>query len=421
MAQLRLALAQVNPTVGDLAGNADIVVDAARQAAERGAHLVVFPEMILTGYPVEDLALRPSFVDASRAALDRPGRAARRRGPRRAARRGRLPRPAPRRRDRARPTAGRPAERRRGPARRPGRRPLRQAPPAQLRRLRRVPLLRAAATGCRRPGARRRRRGRDLRGHLAGRRPGRRHAARPAPGCCSSPNGSPYERNKDDVRLELVPAPCRARPAARWPTSTWSAGRTSWSSTATRSSSAADGRACSRRGPQFVEELLVVDLDLPARPTPPGAARRRRWTATRAHSSPSPSRRTDPDAGRRRPHRRRRPRSTARWCSALRDYVAQERLPLRRARAVRRHRLALVGGHRVRRARRGRTSTACSMPSALLLASTRKPTPPSSRERPGCHFRTVPIAPMVDAFERRAGPDRARRGEPAGAGARHDR
>jgi NAD+ synthase (glutamine-hydrolysing) len=71
MPQLRLALAQVNPTVGDLAGNADLVLDWAARAAEAGADMVVFPETVLTGYPVEDLALRTSFVDASRAALDR--------------------------------------------------------------------------------------------------------------------------------------------------------------------------------------------------------------------------------------------------------------------------------------------------------------------------------------------------------------
>jgi NAD+ synthase (glutamine-hydrolysing) len=68
--QLRVALAQINPTVGDLTGNSDLVLHWARDAAERGAHLVAFPEMALTGYPVEDLALRRSFVDASRLALD---------------------------------------------------------------------------------------------------------------------------------------------------------------------------------------------------------------------------------------------------------------------------------------------------------------------------------------------------------------
>jgi len=68
---LRLALAQVNYTVGDLTGNAAMVLDRARQAADAGAHLVAFPEMTLTGYPPEDLVLRASFRRASCAALQR--------------------------------------------------------------------------------------------------------------------------------------------------------------------------------------------------------------------------------------------------------------------------------------------------------------------------------------------------------------
>ncbi|MFE3743525.1 NAD+ synthase [Streptomyces sp. NPDC059096] len=69
MPQLRLALNQIDSTVGDLAANAEAVVHWTRHAAEQGAHLVAFPEMALTGYPVEDLALRSSFVEASRAAV----------------------------------------------------------------------------------------------------------------------------------------------------------------------------------------------------------------------------------------------------------------------------------------------------------------------------------------------------------------
>src|SRR5215469_579753 len=69
MPQLRIALAQVDSTVGDLAGNAQTIIDWTGRAAARGADLVLFPEMMLTGYPVEDLALRASFVDASIAAL----------------------------------------------------------------------------------------------------------------------------------------------------------------------------------------------------------------------------------------------------------------------------------------------------------------------------------------------------------------
>ncbi|MFE7747451.1 NAD+ synthase [Streptomyces sp. NPDC057428] len=69
MPQLRLALNQIDATVGDISGNAESIVRWTRHAAEQGAHLVAFPEMVLTGYPVEDLALRSSFVEASREAL----------------------------------------------------------------------------------------------------------------------------------------------------------------------------------------------------------------------------------------------------------------------------------------------------------------------------------------------------------------
>src|ERR1700728_2800536 len=139
---LRVGLAQVNATVGDLAGNSEIIVEWTRRAAARGARVVVFPEMALTGYPVEDLALRASFVEASIAAvrdvaerlnveglggvavvvgyLDRRGgRAADGVASRGAARRGRRA------------------------VRRAGRHHLGQASPAELRRVRRVPVLRA--------------------------------------------------------------------------------------------------------------------------------------------------------------------------------------------------------------------------------------------------------------------------------------
>jgi NAD+ synthase (glutamine-hydrolysing) len=64
-------MAQVNATVGDISANADLVMDWSKQAADAGAHLVLFPEMMLTGYPVEDLALRRSFVEASRTSISR--------------------------------------------------------------------------------------------------------------------------------------------------------------------------------------------------------------------------------------------------------------------------------------------------------------------------------------------------------------
>jgi len=67
--KLRVALAQVNPIVGDLVGNAGLIAGNIALAKKSGAHLVVFPEMIVTGYPVEDLALRPSFQLASKSAI----------------------------------------------------------------------------------------------------------------------------------------------------------------------------------------------------------------------------------------------------------------------------------------------------------------------------------------------------------------
>lgn len=65
-----MAVAQTNPTVGDLAGNARRLAEYARTAHAQGARLVVAPELALTGYPPEDLLLRPAFLAATRAALD---------------------------------------------------------------------------------------------------------------------------------------------------------------------------------------------------------------------------------------------------------------------------------------------------------------------------------------------------------------
>ncbi len=69
VASIRVALAQVDVRVGDLDGNAAMVLERTREAAEGGADLIAFPEMAITGYPPEDLVLRPGFRSASRAAL----------------------------------------------------------------------------------------------------------------------------------------------------------------------------------------------------------------------------------------------------------------------------------------------------------------------------------------------------------------
>ena len=235
MPTLRIALAQVNSTVGDIAGNAATVRRWSRRAADAGAQLVAFPEMMLTGYPVEDLVFRDSFVAASRDALERspptwpptgsatsPSWSATWTPTAR-------PRPAPT------PTPG--AGRATRSALLLGGRvvaTLLQAPPAQLRRLRRGPLLRsrrhAAVVPDRRASTSRStvcediwQAGGPFAAAAAGRRrPGRQHqrlAVR-------------AEQGRRAAAAGARGAPPRRAPPS--PTSTWSAARTSWSSTATR-------------------------------------------------------------------------------------------------------------------------------------------------------------------------------------------
>src|SRR5689334_2365511 len=62
---LRVALAQINARVGDLERNTEKILAAMRQAHGAGAHVVCFPELALTGYPPEDLLLKPGFVAAN--------------------------------------------------------------------------------------------------------------------------------------------------------------------------------------------------------------------------------------------------------------------------------------------------------------------------------------------------------------------
>src|SRR6478672_2176306 len=67
---LKIALAQLNPTVGDVSGNADKVRRGRDQAAAMGADIVAFPELFIAGYPPEDLVLKPAFQAACRAAVE---------------------------------------------------------------------------------------------------------------------------------------------------------------------------------------------------------------------------------------------------------------------------------------------------------------------------------------------------------------
>ena len=71
MRTLRIGPAQINTVVGDLDGNAAKILEYAGRAAEAGCDVVAFPELAVTGYPPEDLLLRPAFIRDNLAALQR--------------------------------------------------------------------------------------------------------------------------------------------------------------------------------------------------------------------------------------------------------------------------------------------------------------------------------------------------------------
>src|SRR5690348_7030347 len=74
---MRIALAQINPTVGDLDGNRALILGRLEAAKDAGADVVVFPELAVTGYPPEDLLLRPGFIRAAERSLEQIARASR--------------------------------------------------------------------------------------------------------------------------------------------------------------------------------------------------------------------------------------------------------------------------------------------------------------------------------------------------------
>src|SRR5216684_5137235 len=299
---LRIGLAQVNATVGDLDGNAGLVVEWTRRAAARGVRVVVFPEMMLTGYPVEDLALRASFVEASirtlhavaaRLAAEGLGEIAVVTGylDRRAdlAPRTGLPAGAPL--DAAALLRG-------------GRVVITSAKhhlpnygvfdefryfvPGNTLPVFRLPAAGGAGPGGRPPQT-------PPRGHGPGGRPpqappqGEGESVDIAIAICEDlwqdggpvavcrragasllvvPNASPYERGKDDVRLDLCVR--RAREAgAALAYANMIGGQDELVFDGDSILVAADG-ALLARGPQFEEALVVADLELPAGPPDPG-------------------------------------------------------------------------------------------------------------------------------------------------------
>jgi NAD+ synthase (glutamine-hydrolysing) len=313
--QLRLALNQIDSTVGDLAGNAESVLRWTRHAAEQGAHLVAFPEMALTGYPVEDLALRSSFVAASRAALDAlAGRLA-------AEGLGGLPVVVGYldRSERAQPRYGQPAGAPRNAAAvlHEGRVALRFAKhhlpnygvfdefryfvPGDTLPVVRVGGVDVALAICE-----------DL-WQDGGRVPAARAAGA---GLLLSVNASPYEVAKDDTRLELV----RKRAQEAGCTLAYLAmtgGQDELVFDGDTIVVDADGEVVTR-APQFEEGCVLVDLELPAAaPEPPSGTVDEAWPSSTSPSRPSRSRRTtrrSSPAGRRRSATRR--RCTSRWSPA---------------------------------------------------------------------------------------------------------
>ena len=71
---MKIALGQINPTVGDFSGNAERIVEYARRARQQGAGLAVFPELCICGYPPRDLVEKPAFVARNRETLERIAR-----------------------------------------------------------------------------------------------------------------------------------------------------------------------------------------------------------------------------------------------------------------------------------------------------------------------------------------------------------
>ncbi len=341
--------------MGDIEGNADRVLSWARHAADQGAHVVAFPEMVLTGYPVEDLALRRSFVRASRAALDDLAQ-------RLAADGlgellvvvGYLDGAAD-----AVPVLGTPAG---APQNAAGLlyggtrgRPLRQAPPAQLRGVRRVPLLRARRVPDRRARARRGRRDRHLRGHLAGGWPGRGHPR--------SRRRPPAGHQRVALRAQQGRRPSRPGPPP---------GGRGRLHARLREHGRRSGRARLRRrldrgrpGRHRSRPRPAVRRGLPGRrPRPAGRHRgRRRPGELRGERRPQRHHHHARDAhraarrglrARRRGDRataRRRGRGLRRPGDRAARLRRQERLRQRRARPLRRHRLGPHRGDRVRRPR----------------------------------------------------------------------
>ena len=318
---MRVALAQIDPTVGDIDGNAAKIAEWIGRAREEGAELAIFPELCVPGYPAEDLYLKRHFVAANRRAVEEL--AARRRRDRRrwSASPSRPPAAAtsatPTTRSPSSPTAPcAPSTARTGCPTTPSSTSSATSSPAPSRLTIEVGGTRVGLTICEDVWV----------AGPAGVEP------RPTAGATliANPSGSPYHRGKGREREAMFAERARAYGAYF--------------------------AFCNLVGGQdelvFDGQSFVIDPDgdgdRPGRPVRGGAAGLRRPARRRRAGSPSRS----PTST----------RSTAALVLGLRDYVAQERLPPRRRRPLGRDRLGPGGAARRRRARPRATSAASSCP-----------------------------------------------------------
>ena len=379
MPSLRLALVQANPTVGDLAGNAEQARAAVARAAAAGAQLVALPEMFLTGYPIEDLALRPSFQAASRATAEELARQVEADG------HGAVPIVVGYldRNDDASDRLGRP----RGA-------PVNSAAVLQHGRI----IARYDKHHLPNYGV-----FDEFRYFVPGDRPcvldvggaevalaicedlwqeGGPVAEAQGCGLLLVINGSPYERDKDDTRLEL----CQRRARELGTTVAYvnmTGGQDELVFDGDSLIVGPDGTLLTR-APAFVDDLLLVDLDLPE-----GSGRGIRLTVPAA-SGPTPQRRVATPLS---------DHATV-WAAlvtGLRDYVDKNSFPS----VI----LGLSGGIDSALV----AALACDALGADRVHGVALPSVYSSEHsltdaadlahRTGLHYRVIPIAPMVDAFD----------------------
>ncbi len=410
---MRLALAQINSVVGDVDGNAARIADWLDEARAEQADLVLFPELVVTGYPAEDLLLRPAFVRAARSAVDEIARKTR----------GITALVGAPHLDADLYNACFVLAARRGARRLP------QALPAELRRLRRGPVLRAGERPDDAPRSATSLVGPTICEDLWQPGPPATDLALAGAQLIANISASPFHVGKDREREEMLQV--RARDNTCFVALCNAVGGQDELIFDGHSVVIDDDGEVVARAAGFEEELLVVDVD------PESAigrrlrdVRRRALARGRRHARPSASssRRRARSADVAAPGAEaaaRRPRADA----AARSSSACTTTSRRTASATSWSGSRAVSTRRSPRRSASRRSAPSACTASRCRRATRRrrraPTRSSLADSLGIDFREIAIEPIVDAFTARArtvvrGP-RARpdRGEPAGADPRH--